>query len=81
MEIDEILGNRNNEFSRMFIESTENWDKPWVNDRENPSYTRAIDYKSTPAETLSRIDKLLRETVPKESRLETIPSVMEMMRR
>jgi hypothetical protein len=52
--------NINEEFAREFISSTTGWDSPWINDRENPVYMRAmkeVHYRQ-------KIDQILKELVP-----------------
>lgn len=47
-------------FTKKFVISTHNWDMPWIDDRLDPIYPRAM--KEVPlAET---IDKILREEIP-----------------
>lgn len=46
------------EFAEEFILSTEGWESPWVNDRENPRYRR---FTNT---DIIRIDTLLEQTIP-----------------
>jgi len=47
------------EFAVQFIETTLDWEKPWVNDRNNPLYPRYLD--NLP---IKKIDMLLKSTIP-----------------
>lgn len=50
----------NEKFAREFIESTSGWGSPWVNDRSDPRYIRAMPQVLF----ANKIDSLLQEVVP-----------------
>lgn len=50
------------EFARTFVKTTKGWENPWINDRKEPRYPRAM--SSTPL--ASKIDSLLKELIPGE---------------
>ena len=45
-----------NNFVREFVSTTEGWNSPWVNDRNQPRYPRPVDYSTAP---INKIDRLL----------------------
>jgi len=49
------------DFAREFIQTTEFWEYPWVNDRAKPVYPRAMKNPN-----IKKIDQMLREEVPRE---------------
>ena len=49
------------QFARNFVKNTEFWNYPWINDRKNPRYPRAL---SNP--DVKKIDSILREEITKE---------------
>ena len=44
------------EFARELVSTTEGWNSPWVNDRNQPRYPRPVDYSTAP---INKIDRLL----------------------
>ena len=50
------------DFARQFIKTTLNWDSPWINDRQNPRYPRAM----SKVPLASKIDSLLEQLIPTE---------------
>jgi len=49
------------QFARDFVKNTEFWDYPWINDRKNPRYPRAIDNPD-----VEKIDFILKDEIAKE---------------
>lgn len=81
MEVDEMLGNKNDEFVGEFLATTKGWQGPWVNDRANPSYIRALDYNTVKPAVIERIDALLAGMLSENKRQETIPPAMKYMKK
>ena len=48
------------DFAREFISSTGGWDRPWINDRSNPQYQRAMEEIHERA----HIDNILKDMLP-----------------
>ncbi len=49
-------------FAKEFIETTQGWEHPWVNDRTKPRYSGAM--KDVPLATTTKIDGLLERLIP-----------------
>jgi hypothetical protein len=49
-------------FAKEFIEQTQGWSYPWLDDRESPRYIRALKENSRK----EKIDAILKQTIPEE---------------